>query len=228
MARGLDTQLSAMSVAQSYVAGPAGVDVVSSFSGYVPPHLRSRQASSTVAAGSSAPPSVVKSLNTAPSSTSYIPPHLRGIAGTASRAVSRSGSRGVDIISTSSASNPWEDRESITSSSQTAGHPEIAYNAYDSTGQLHVQRRLLSDVTTATPLATASSTAPAASTGSAAASQPSRANGNWARAVCSNIPLWTQNLPLTHLLGRNPEWRSTICPETTRTTSWPDKPWVRQ
>lgn len=203
--------------------------MASSVSGYVPPHLRPRQTSSKVAAGSSAPPSVVQFLNTAPSSTAYVPPHLRGIAGTASRTVSRSESRGVDIISTSSASNPWEDRESITNSSQTVGRPGTVYNAYDSTGQLHVQRRLPSDITTATPPpAAASRTAPAASTGSAAASQPPRANGNWARAVCPNITLWTQNLSLTHLIGRNPKWRSTICPETTRTTCWPDKRWVRQ
>ena len=224
MARRLDTQLSTMSIAQNYVAGPAGDDVASSVSSYVPPHLRSRQASSGVAAGSSASPSLFQSLNTAPSPTSYIPPHLRGIASTTSRTVSQSESKSVDIISTSSASNPWEDRESITGSSQTVGSPGIVYNAYDSTGQLHVQRRVPSDITTATPPAASFRTAPATSTSSATASQPPRANGNWARAVCSNIPSWTQNLLLTHLLGWNPKWGSTICPETTRTTSWSDTP----
>ena len=186
MAVGLISQLPSLSGASSYIAGRPGDVAASSVAmDYTPPHLRGRPEPPSVTSAPPVSPSAVRST-TDNVPTGYIPPHLRGIRGTASVVASRSdaASRG-GTASATSASNQWQDRESITNSSQTVGDPGIVYNAYDPAGQLHTKRRLPSETTTETaaPLV-APPPAAATRTDSAAISQTRRANGNWARAVC--------------------------------------------
>jgi hypothetical protein len=88
--------------------------------------------------------------------------------------------RGGDVRSTSSASNPYEDRSSTVSSPNTVvGHP-IAFSGWDNTGKQHQQVRLPSGTTSATP-----PSAPPTATATSVPAEHStvRGKGNWARPV---------------------------------------------
>lgn len=160
---------------------------------YVPPHLRGRQGTSTAAASSSVAPSTATQSNT----PGYVPPHLRGISAAsaapgAQPKKSRPYHRDGGMSSTSSVSNPFEDRKTAASSS-TIGRP-VQYTGWDPSGQPHIQYRLPSGTGTATPPPAAAAPAlisrpvtlvPASRP--AITTEQARINGKWAKAVSKTL-----------------------------------------
>ena len=129
---------------------------------YIPPHLRS-------------------SVGSAAAKNGYVPPHMRGNAVLTKPApLPVSTPAATSVVTASSASNPYEISQSVTSSHPWSAVdtrrrvPEsITFNGFDNTGEKHTQQRLASGETSVTD----QSPIPVPP-----AVVPSR-RGNWARAV---------------------------------------------
>ena len=98
---------------------------------YIPPFLRGQNTSAAPSSVATRIGSLLASTTTARIPGDYVPPHLRGVA---------------SKTTTSSVSNPYEDQQSVTSTS-TVGQP-VKFTGFDPMGRAHIQYRMPSGVVT--------------------------------------------------------------------------------